>query len=230
MLRSDSIQKAVEVLSAIPVFAGLGATTLEAIARAAILHSYDAGQVVFLEGEPCAGLYIVQDGWLKVLKLSLAGREQVLRIVGPGETFSEIGILAEMSNPATVVALEPATVWLVRRETILQLLDQHPELARIFIETLAKRVLYLVDLVEDLSLRTVEARLARHLLERSEEEPLHRRQWATQEEIAARFGTVLDVLNRALHSLADEGLIRVARQQIQILDRDGLRAKAMLDN
>ena len=219
-----------ETLLSLPYFSGLDSATRQAVAQAAIRREVEAGQVVLLEGEPSAGLYVVEEGWLKAAKSSLSGREQVLRFVGPGETLNEISILAETSNPATVVAMEPATVWIIRRETLLQLLDEHPEFARTVIETLAKRVLYLVDLVEDLSLRTVEARLARHLLERSEEEPLHRRQWATQEEIAARFGTVLDVLNRALHSLADEGLIRVARQQIQILDRDGLRAKAMLDN
>jgi CRP/FNR family transcriptional regulator len=212
----------------VPYFAELDLATLEAVARAAIRREYESGQVVFLEGEPCAGLYVVQAGWLKSVKISPAGREQVVRFVGPGETFNEVGILASSLNLVTVIALEPATVWVVEREALLQLLEQDPHLARIITQNLARRVLYLVSLVEDLSLRTVEARLARLLLEQATDKVLHRRRWATQTEMAARLGTVPDVLNRALRKLADEGLIQVERHQIQILNRQELEARAML--
>jgi CRP/FNR family transcriptional regulator len=226
--RTDAIHGAARVLSAVPYFAGLDATALETVARAAIRRDYDPGQVVFLEGDPCAGLYVVQDGWLKSVKLSPAGREQVIRFVGPGETFNEIGVFAGYSNLVTVVALEPTTVWIVPRETMLQLLDEHPGLARITIQNLAKRILHLAAMLEDLSFRTVEARLARFLLEQSLEGTVRRQHWTTQAEMAARLGTVPDVLNRALRSLVEQGLIRVERHQIQILDREGLEAKAML--
>ena len=228
MLRSDITHKAVEILSAIPSFAGLDATTLEAIARAAIRRSYDAGQVVFLEEEPCAGLYVVQEGWLKAVKISMTGREQVIRFVGPGEAFNEIGVFAGGLNQATVEALEPAKVWIVQRDPLLRLMDEHPPLAHIIIQNLAKRVLHIMSLVEDLSLRTVEARLARLFLEHSTGEVLNRRRWSTQAEMAARLGTVPDVLHRALRSLAEEGLIQIERHQIRILDRKGLETKAML--
>lgn len=89
-------------------------------------------------------------------------------------------------------------------------------------------MLHLASLAEDLSLRTVEARLARLLLERADEGTVRRRRWATQAEMAARLGTVLDVLNRALQQLANEGLIEVERHRIRIVDRDGLKAKAMM--
>ena len=219
--------KAIKVLSAIPYFSELDATTLEAVGRAAIRREYDAGQMVFLEGEPCVGLYVVQDGWLKAIKLSPEGREQVLRFVAPGEVFNEISVFAGAPNPATVMALEAATVWTIRRETILKLMDETPGLAPIIIQNLAARVQHLLALVEDLSLRTVEERLVRMLLEQADEGILHRRRWATQAELASRLGTVPDVLNRALRSLAEEGLIQVKRHQIQILDRQGLEAKVM---
>ena len=228
MVRSDNLHRAVAALSAIPSFAGLDANTLEAIARAAVRRSFDAGQIVFLEGEPCAGLYVVQEGWLKALKISMTGREQVIRFVGPGEGFNEIGVFAGGLNQATVEALEPAKVWIVHRDPLLRLMDEHPPVARIITQNLAKRVLHLMTLVEDLSLRTVVARLARVLLEHSSDEVLSRRPWSTQTEMAARLGTAPDVLNRALRGLAEEGLIQIERQQIQILDREGLETKAML--
>jgi len=97
------------------------------------------------------------------------------------------------------------------------------------VQKLAVRLQHLVSLVEDLSLRTVEERLSRLLLEHSEQGTLQRRRWATQTEMAARLGTVPDVLSRALRKLADEGLIRVARHQIEILDLKGLEERAMLE-
>ncbi len=220
---------AAKTLTAVPYFAELDPATLDTVVQAAIRRDYKAGQVVFWAGEPCAGLHVVQDGWFKVIKLSADGREQVLRIVGAGETFGEIAVFADKPNPATVIALEPSTVLVVRQDAMLKLLDQRPGIARHIIRDMAERVLHLITLVEDLSLRTVEARLARLLLERATEGTLHRHRWATQTEMAARLGTVLVVLNRALHSLAVEGLIEVQRHQIQIIDREGLEAKAMLN-
>ena len=220
---------AISVLSIVPYFAELDAATLEAIARASVRRAYQVDQVIFLEGAPCAGLYVVQEGWLKSVKVSPAGREQVVRFVGPGETFNEVGVLVDAPNQVTVIALEPSTVWLIRRDALVHLLEADRRLARAVTQNLARRVLHLMSLVEDLSLRTVESRLARFLLEQAGKGAIQRHRWATQAEMAARVGTVPDVLNRALRKLADEGLIRVERHQIQILDRKALEAKFMLE-
>ncbi len=217
------------VLSLVPYFAELDPDTLQAVAGASVRRNYGPGQIALLQGEPSIGLYVIEEGWLKVVRASTEGREQVLRFVGPGDVFNEAGVFAGARNPATVVALEPATVWLIHRDAMLRVFDEHPRLARTVVESLAERVLHLASLVEDLSLRTVEARLARLLLERAEEGALQRRRWATQTEMAARLGTVLEVLNRALHRLADEGLIEVDRHQIRIRDREGLKAKALIE-
>ena len=228
--KSDATHTAAEALAAVASLEGLDAATLDAIAHAAVKREYDASQVVFLEGEPCAGLYVVQDGWLKAVKTSPNGREQVMRFVGPGEVFNEIGVLVGDANLVTVIALEAATVWIIRRDTLLRLMDEYPRLARTITQNLGKRVLHLISLVEDLSLRTVEARLARVLLEQSTEEVLQRHRWTTQTEMASRLGTVPDVLNRALRSLVEEGLIQMERHQIRILNRQRLEAKAMMSH
>lgn len=216
----------VRQLRAIPLFSGLDDQVVRDLARGAVWREYAAGEVVFLEGEPACGLYYLQSGWLKITKFSPDGREQVLQFLEPGETFHVIGIFANRPNPATAIALEPAGIWILRREAVMRLLEKHPQLAQHVIERMAGRVLELIGLVEDLSLRTVTGRLARLLVEDSMDDTLHRPRWYTQAEIAARLGTVPDVLQRALSSLAADGLIEVERSVIRILDREALEVIA----
>jgi CRP-like cAMP-binding protein len=212
-----------------PSFSGLDAAELDALARITTIQSYEAGEVIFLEREPCRGLYIVEEGWLKAVKTSLSGREQVIRFLGPGEECNEVGVFTDGVNQATLIALEPVQIRIVQREALINLLNEHPALAKVIIQNMAGRIMHLMDLIEDLSLRTVVARLARMFLDHSDGEILSRRRWSTQTEMAARLGTVPDVLNRALRSLADESLIEIERHQVRILDRAGLESKAAGD-
>ncbi|MEW6578126.1 MAG: Crp/Fnr family transcriptional regulator [Chloroflexota bacterium] len=226
---ADDKHPVAALFSSIVYLRSLDAATLQTVARSAIKRVYEPGQVVFLEGEPSGGLCVVQDGWLKAIRIGPDGREQVLSFLGPGEVFNAIGVFARDSNPASVIALERSTIWVIQRDTMRRLLDDHPRLAHAIIQDLAQRVLHLIQLVEDLSLRTVEARLARLLLEQAQTDTLPRQRWATQAEMAARLGTVPDVINRALRALTQEEVITVERHQIQILDKEGLERKAGLD-
>jgi CRP-like cAMP-binding protein len=223
----DTARNAVEVLSSIPYFKELDLSVMKALADVAVLRKYEAGQIIFVDGEPCAGLYIVQDGWLKGFKHAPSGREQVIRFMGPGDVFNEIGVLAEGKNLVTVQALAPSVVWVIQQEAVLRLMETYPQLCRLIVQNLAKRVYHLMNLIEDLSLRTVEGRLAHLLLEQSKEGIVNRQRWATQAEIASQLGTVPGVISRILHSLADEGLIRIERHQIHILSRHGLEVIAL---
>jgi CRP/FNR family cyclic AMP-dependent transcriptional regulator len=229
MSNLDTHPEAAELLSSIPYFAHVDTHTLNAIVQSAIRRSYEADQYALIEGEPSSGIFVVQEGWLKSVKISPEGREQVMRVVGPGDVFNAIGVLASTTNPGSVIALEPATVWILHRETLLRLLEEHTSLAWMIIQALAGRVQRLMSQVEDLSLRSVETRLARLLLEEATGETLVRRRWDTQAEMAARLGTVLDVLNRALSRLAADGIIKVERHQILILDQEQLASIADLD-
>jgi CRP/FNR family transcriptional regulator len=213
-----------------PLFSELDADVMDAVERAAALHRYAAGETVFLQGDPCAGLYIVQVGWLKGIITSPAGREQIIRLLGPGDAFNEIGLLTDGKNLVTVQALEDSTLWIIERETMLRLMDEHPRLCRAITHNMAERVLHLMKLVEDLSLRTVKSRMARLLLENAVEGVINRRRWMTQTEMAARLGTVLDVVNRTLNSLENDELISVERHKIHILDCKLLEELANLED
>jgi len=229
MKDKDKRNRAIDLLASIPYFSGADSRILEAIANVAHQRKYETGQAVFLEGQPSAGLFVVEEGHLKSVKISTGGREQVIRVVGPGDVFNAIGVLASGINPGTVIALEAATVWIIERESLLGLLDDHPALAGMIIQALAARIQRLMKQVEDLSLRSVEARLAQLLLEEASEDIVLRPKWDTQMEMAARLGTVTDVLNRALRRMGDKGLIEVEREQIRILDPESLARLAELE-
>ncbi len=215
-------------LQAVPILQGLDLTNLAQLAQSAIRRVYTPGAVIFLEGDAAIGLYYVDEGWIKVVKMSVDGREQIFYYWGSGDIFGGISIFVDRPAPATAIALEATVIWILPRVALQQMLTTNPAMALSMIEFMANRIGELMELVADLSLRTVTERLARLLLEQAEDDLIHRQRWATQSDMAARLGTVPDVLSRALHSLVEEDLIELARHQIQILDRSGLMAKTTL--
>ncbi|MFN3333499.1 MAG: Crp/Fnr family transcriptional regulator [Caldilinea sp.] len=218
-----------EQLQYTPYFAGLDAETVHRLASLATWHEYAPGAIIFLEGDVNTGLYSVHTGWVKVVKFSPDGREQVLRYIGAGELFNEIGVFLARPNPATAIALEQSVLWQLHRSLLQPLLTARPDLLLHVMANMADRITYLAGMVADLSLHTVEVRLARLLLDEATDGALARHAWLTQAELAARLGTVPDVLSRALRTLADAGLIRVERKQITILDRTGLAKRAIVE-
>jgi CRP/FNR family transcriptional regulator len=228
MNKDQTFQNTARILKAVSYFSNMDDVALKQLSQSVFCREYETDQLILLEGEPCAGLYIVESGWLKAVKIGIDGREQVLQTLGPGEVFNAVSVFTGVPNQASVTALETSQVWMVRREVLLSMMDNHPGLARQVVTDLAGRVMYLVRMVEDLSLRSVEARLARLLLEQAQGEVVQRRRWATQSEMAARLGTVPDVVNRALRKLAEAGMIHFDRQQIRILDKEGLTVVAQM--
>ncbi len=218
----------IEHLRRVPVLLRLDTEILHQLAHTAIWRKASTGAILFLEGEIAEGFYYVYSGWLKEVKSSAEGREQILQLLGPGEIFNFMGIFVDRPNSATVIALEPAEIWVLQREAFYEALAAHPNLALRVAEALADQVSHLIQLVSDLSLQSVENRLAQRLLDQSEANVIYRKQWSTQAEMAAQLGTVPDVLSRALRKFGEEKLIRVERQQIHILDRPGLTAKTIV--
>jgi len=157
------------------------------------------------------------------------GREQAMMFLRPVEIFGDIAVFTGTTYPGTVVALEDVDVWVIPAKTILDLIPRHPELAMAVIHHLGGRVLHYISLVEDLSLRNVEARLANTLLRHAELRDgqliVPRREWTTFDEMATRLGTVRDVLSRALKTLESEGLLKVEKQSITLLDPKGLEER-----
>lgn len=147
---------------------GLDSETLTVLADSAAWKVFAAGAVVFWEGDTESNLYYLQYGSLKVLKTSPEGREQVLRFINAGDIFNEVGVLAKKPNPATAIALEESGIWLIPRQALENIVLAHPRTALQIIENMADKIIQLVTFASDLSLKTVEARFAKLLLEQSE--------------------------------------------------------------
>lgn len=207
---------------------GLDTATLSRLADSAVWKVFPPNAVVFWEGDSETNLFYLQYGSLKAIKSAPDGREQVLRFIHAGEVFNEIGVLARKPNPATAVALEESGIWLIPRGVLEEIVSEHPKTAMQIIENMADKVISLVVLAADLSLKTVEARFAKLLLEQAEGDVIERRRWTNQTELASRLGTVPDVLSRVIRELTKAGLIEMDKQQIRILDRPGLAERAML--
>ena len=217
----------IRLLGSMPYFARLDTETMEAVATNAVRQRYHRGEVIFLEGDPCAGLFFVEEGRIKLYKLSLEGKEQVVRLLGPGESFNEVAVLDDGTNPVSAMAALDSALWVIDRSAMLELLNTHSLLAVVIIENLAGHARHLLSLVEDLSLRTVSARLAKLLLAQAEGGgPAPHRM--TQQDMAAQLGTVREMVGRALRSFEDQGLIRFERHRIIVLDREGLEREAMV--
>ena len=215
-MASDSA--AFRALKAQPYFRMLGVDELARLALTVVERQFEKDEVIFLEGEPCQGLYIVRDGSVKIYKLSPEGREQILSYIKPGDSFNEVAVFDGGPNPANVVAAETSSLWIVPRLAIVQVIQANPEVALAVIQNLGARLRHLVGLVEDLSLRQVSGRLAKLLLEMA----ATNERALTQQEMAARLGTVREIIGRSLRQLETRGLIKTERGKIVILDREEL--------
>lgn len=219
-----------DTLSQLSLFTTLSAETQLAFLTAASLQHFEAGQVIYIEGEPANYVYILEHGWIKSTRMTREGREQGLLFLQPVEIFGDIAVFTNRIYPGTVIALEKVDVWMVSAERMLSLVKDHPDLALAVIRKLSERVLHYVGLVEDLSLRSVEARLAHTLLRYAVLQDgalvVPRRDWTTFDEMSVRLGTVRDVLSRAMKTLEAEGLLRVEKHVICLMDPKGLAERA----
>jgi CRP-like cAMP-binding protein len=214
------------LLSQVRYFSKISPESQAAIQASAAPRQFKAGQIIYLEGEPAESVYILESGWVKATRMTADGREQAMQFLKPVEVFGDISVFTDRPYPGSVAALEPVKVWKIPAKVLLELVERHPDLAMAVIRHLGERVLHFINLVEDLSLRSVEARLAHTLLQHAEiidgKYIIPRREWTTFDEMAVRLGTVRDVLSRALHTLEKEGLLKVERQEIVLLNPKGL--------
>jgi CRP-like cAMP-binding protein len=211
-----------EFLKSILYFSALGIAELESIKKLVFEKTVDRAEMVLLEGESAENLYFVASGVVKVFKTSAEGKEQILSIVRPGESFNDVPIFDGGPNPASAQAMGPVLLYGIKKNDMEAILRDHPHIALNIIKVLARRVRHLVSLVEDLSFKHVIGRVAKILFEHVGGE-MGRGPRLTQQEMAAMAGTAREVVGRSLKALEEEGAIKLDRHRIIITDKEALQ-------
>jgi CRP-like cAMP-binding protein len=216
-----------EVLSKTPLLASLTPNEIEAVAQRAIEKQYGPGDALFLEGEECAGFFVLAQGRVKIVKTSPSGREIMLAVESAPSSVAEIPVFDGGGYPASVTALDDVIAYLITKKDFQQVCRQHPEVPLKVLAVVGRRLRHLVSIIEGVTFGSVRQRLARTLLELGEQAgrdsfPLP----LTHQELASRLGTVREVVSRNLSRFQAEGLLRIQAREIHLLDRDGLQREA----
>jgi CRP/FNR family transcriptional regulator len=202
-----------------PYFDELPEGVLKEIAGVTQLREYDRGDVLFWEGDPCAGLHILESGSVKLYRVSPQGRHYIIAVLTEGATCNEVPAFDGGTNPVNVEALETTRVWVVDAHTLRDLVKANPEFALKILSKFGQNLRIMVGKVSEMAFYQVTHRLARLITEMPEEP---RPPW-TQEQLAARLGTVREVVSRSLKELEKSGAIRMEDRRIQIVDDAILR-------
>lgn len=221
----------VEHLKSIPYFSGLGSGELEAIRQLVFERSADRGELILLEDEPTQTVYFVVTGVVKAFKTSAEGKEQILCILRPGDSFNDVSVFDGGPNPVSAIAMSRVRLYGISKTDMETLLREHPGIALNIIKVLAGKVRHFVSLVEDLSFRHVTGRVAKLLLEYAtngseEGKGKSPRPRLTQQDMAAMVGTAREVVGRSLKALEEEGAIRMDRHRIAIVNREVLEERS----
>ena len=206
----------IKVLRDNEYFDDLPETMLTEISEHMYLREYQRGDVLFWEGDPCDGLYIVKQGSAKIFRVSPQGRQYIVRILQERDTFSEVPAFDGAPNPVNVEALENCIVWVIDDKILRGLVSTHPQFAQKVLVNFGRMLRGMVHKVSEMAFYQVTHRLARLIAEMSEEKSVPQ----TQEQLAARLGTVREVVARSLKELERSGAIKIEGRRIQIADKE----------
>lgn len=224
----DATSSRSQTLARVPLFSELSDSEFAFLTQRVVARHYHAGEMVFSEGEPCTGLYVVESGQIRIFKSSAGGREQVLSIEGPGSSVAELPVFDGGSYPASVAAIEPASLLFVSKQDFQALCLAHPQVALKVLRVVGARLRRLVGIIEELSFTTVRSRLASFLVRTAQKEGKRKASGIevelpqSNQELAAQIGTVRELVSRNLSRLQAEGLIQIEGRTVLIRDKNAL--------
>jgi len=209
-----------ELLALFPVFAGMPAAELDRILDAAVFRSVRSGAQLFSSGSPCSGFPMLLSGTVRVTRSNQQGREVQLYRVKPGESciMSTGCLLGKIEYGATGTAESDVRLIVLPPTLFNQLMAQDPAFRKYVFALFSERLAGMMELVEAVTFQHLDRRLAALLLEHGEVVRV------TQQKLADDLGTVREMVGRVLRSFEDRGLVALGREQVRIVDPDGLRA------
>ena len=224
----DASKNRMTILRKTPLFAELAENELTSINQRVASKKFDAGEMIFSEGDPCPGLWVIESGQVRIFKSAASGREQVLALEGPGSSVAELPVFDGGNYPASAAAVMDSTLLFVSKEDFRLLCLKQPEVALKVLRVVGRRLRRLVGIIEELSFSTVRHRLVSLLLrlahhaERTPHGLIQVTLPASQQELASQIGTVRELVSRGLSRLQAGGMIEIEGRKITILDLKSL--------
>lgn len=213
-------------------FAALPAEAATRLADSLVVHTYAPREFIMLEGDPSHGFYLMRSGKARIFRTGVDGREQSFRLIAAGDTFGEVPVFDRGPNPASVEALERCEAVLFPAAAVLDVVRGYPDAALALLLHFSRRLRLFTEIVEQVSLQTVPARLARYLYQLAREEGIQNGEGIrvprsiTHRDLASLVGSVREVVSRSLKVMEDDGILIVRRHEIVIRDLELLRELA----
>jgi CRP/FNR family transcriptional regulator len=218
----------IATLRRLPLFTDLMESELILVAERVTVKQFSRGEIVFSEGDPCRELLIVRDGRVNLLKTTVNGRRQLISVERAGSSLSEVSAFDGQAYPVTAETAADTTLLRLEADHFRKVCLQHPEMALKIIKVLSHRLRRMSRLIEDLSFSTVRGRLVAYLVHLAHDEGRATSQGIefelteNNEQLAARLGTVRELVSRNLGRLHNEGLIQMSRRTVRIPNLDVL--------
>ena len=215
----------VNALKSIPLFAGLRVEQLGALASEVTVGRFRRGALILRAGENSDGFYVILSGRAKVLIPGEEGSEVILATLGPGDFFGEMGLLDDHPRSASVQALAPCELMCLVKADLMRRLSDNSGLAMCIMRELVKRLRQAHRQIEGLALWDVNKRVARLLLELSENIGGERviKKAPAKQEIAYMVGASREMVSRVISDLRNSGDIRVDKRRIVVLEKSARR-------
>jgi CRP-like cAMP-binding protein len=221
----------ITALKKVALLADLDENELQILASTAVPRHYQPGEMIFSEGDPCEGLYVVEAGLVKIFKVSASGREQVLTLEGPGGSVAELPVFDGGNYPASASAELASELLFVGKKDIRGLCMEHPQVALKVLRVVSGRLRRLVGIIEELSFTTVHHRLTAFLLREARSQGKRTSRGVeftfsfSNQELASRIGTVRELVSRNLSRLQSAKLIKLDGRTVVIPDLDALESE-----
>lgn len=224
------LQEKVLVLKSIPLFNSFTDVELAMIAEIVQDREYKKNRILFMEGEPGEAIFFIYSGKVKISKISEDGREHILDIAAPGDTFAEVVLFTGACYPANAEVLEDARVGLIRNADMEKLVQAHPSLALTIIQILSERLIQSQMQIKDLAFHDVFSRTASILLKFANLQGISTDQGIelslpiSRQELANMVGTTRETATRALMTFKKSNAIDINRQLIRIINIEKLKS------
>ena len=190
-------------------------------------YTIKKGEPIFEEGDTTNGIYCIKDGVCKLSKLSSNGKDQIVKLVKPGELLGQRSMISEEPANLSAVALEDMEVCFIPKSEILQFFNQNNQFSMNVMKTICGDLKEADEHMVDMAQKSVKERLASTLLYLEETFGTNAdstlRLQLSREELAGMIGTATESCIRMLSDLNKSGLIELIGKHIKIIDKNKLR-------